>query len=230
LAVDDLLAEFVGAKPIKRAKENPRLQSDFDLSDHYIRLRDAAQALMCWHADELYLTKDGAPKPLPARGSTSLTSLASKVAANAQGTARLVNDLIDLGFVAKSGALFLPAMRSAVINGPSALILAHATAAILRLIGTVEHNVSGRSPPRYERHVADVRIRASDLPVFLRFVEEQGQYLIDSVDDWLSKREIKGRPSAREVTVGLGAFAWVDPPQLKRLRVTQRSRAIVPRK
>ncbi len=193
-----------------------------DLNRHYTRLRYAAQALMVWHTDEAYLELDGTPKPLPQRGKTSLTSLSLSVSRSARKSSQLVDDLIKLGFVCKRGAHFIPAMRSAVVGQPSALILAHATAAISRLIGTVTHNVSGATPSRYERHVADIRIRSTDLPVFLRFVEQQGQYLIDSVDDWLSKRELKGPSRVKEVTVGLGAFAWVDPSTRLPSRATLR--------
>jgi hypothetical protein len=144
----------------------------------------------------------------------------------------VVRDLIDLGIVVKiPGGFHKPAIRSAVINGPSALILAHATAAILRLVGTVAHNITGEHPSRFERHVDEVRIRTSDLPIFLRFVEDQGQYFIDSVDDWLSRRAIKGRRKKDEITVGIGAFAWADPPKFSPARsVTARVRAAGPQK
>lgn len=218
-AVDTLLSSFVGEVAIRSAQNGLLGVTEGELPEHYNRLREAARAITLWHADEAYLTPHGDPRPLRENGAVSLASLAKRVASSTRTSKQIVRDLVDLGIVVKTpGGFHKPAIRSAVVNGPSALILAHATAAILRLVGTVSHNISGKHPRRFERHVDEVRIRSSDLPVFLRFVEEQGQYLIDSVDDWLSRREIKGRQQAGEVTVGIGAFAWADPPKLSRRR------------
>ena len=227
---DALIAKFIGEDAVRDAQQIQSSAEQGDLHQSYARLRDSAQALNRWHSDESFLTADGTPRPLRQRGKISLTSLADLVSATGEDSKRLVDDLINLGFVTKSGVFFLPAMRSAVVGQPSALILAHATAAITRLIGTVTHNISGELPARYERHVADVRIRSTDLPVFLRFVEQQSQYLIDSVDDWLSKREIKGTIREKEVSVGIGSFAWAEGSKASEGKATARGGAIVPRK
>ncbi len=229
-AFDSLLEKFIGSDVLRDVILEADPTDPVDLHRSYLRLRDAAAALNQWHTNGAYLTKDGCPRLLRREGKVSLTSLALSVCPNSPAAKQLVGDMIEFGFVSKSGAHFTPEMRSAVVGQPTPLILAHATAAIIRLIGTVTHNVSGGVPARYERHVADVRIRATDLPVFLRFVEQQGQYLIDSVDDWLAKRELEGAPREREVTVGIGAFAWVDPAKASPIGSTVRGGAIVPRK
>ncbi|HXQ31327.1 MAG TPA: hypothetical protein VN790_05115, partial [Steroidobacteraceae bacterium] len=133
-----------------------------------------------------------------------------RVARQRRAAMELSSDMIDLEFVDSRPGGFAPSKRSAVIGTTNALALAYAAIAISRMTGTMAHNFSGGTPPRYERQVSDVSIRAEDLPVFLRFVEQQGQYLIDAVDDWLAKREFQGRQGQRSVSVGVGAFAWVD--------------------
>lgn len=229
-SVDSLLSEFACEFSAPRVAPRTEESNNSSLQESYERLKTAAQALTLWYSEEGFLASDGNPKPLRRTGKFSLTTLATTLAGDHLNAERLVQDLIDFGLVVKEGISYIPAKRSAVVGAPSALILAHATAAIVRLIETVAHNVSRGVPARYERHVADVRIHATDLPVFLRFVEQQGQYLIDAVDDWLSKREIKGSPRANEVTVGIGAFAWVDPSRRMTSRMPSRGGAIVPRK
>lgn len=228
-AVDDLLEKFIGTRAVKEVQRSSLQVPPTWLETDYQRLRATAQALMRWHSDENYLTSDGNPKPLRRTGLTSLLSLTRAVTSRPRQATRLCADLIELGFVARDGVHFVPSKRSAVLGEPSAMILAHATAAIIHLVGTVAHNIGGGVPPRYERHVADVRIRSADLPIFLRFVEEQGQYLIDSVDDWLSKRELTGPAREKEVAVGIGTFAWADLPK-RRAATSTRGGAIVPRK
>jgi len=229
-AVDSLLKEFVGNDSALKFGKAPNIGGQSALHESYNRLRAAAKALNIWHSHEIYVSADGSPKALRKKGEISLESLTKFLVADVENADQLVADLIDFDLISRKGLYYRPKKRAAVVGEPSALILAHAAAAIARLINTVSHNVSGGAPPRYERHVADVRIPLTDLPVFLRFVEEQGQYLIDAVDDWLSKREIKDSRRVKEVAVGIGAFAWVDAPKSSISQRSSQGSAIAPRK
>lgn len=230
-SVDALLEVFIGEAAVLKLERFSQESDQVALHESYERLRTASRLLMLWHSDDQFLMPDGSPKPLRKNGKASLATLAKALSDPSGGRRdQLLADLIDFDLVTRHGAFYLPTKRAAIVGEASALILAHATAAITRLLNTVAHNVSGRTPPRYERHVADVRIHSTDLPVFLRFVEQQGQYLIDSVDDWLSKREIKGPSREKEVTVGIGAYAWIDPPRISVSQLSPRGGAIVPRK
>ena len=219
-AVDTLLEKFVGRRSLG-AQLRLAKSARTDLSLSYDRLRDVADALTKWHSDGAFLTSEGLARPLQKSGKASLASLAKQIAPTATATKILMSDLIHLGFVRRTGNRYLPSRRSAVSGQPNALILAHATSAVLRFLNTVSHNVSRGSPPRYERQVSDARICAADVPMFLRFVEQQGQYLIDSVDDWLSTRKAQGPLRDGDRTVGIGTFAWVEPSDVS---ITRRSR------
>ena len=87
------------------------------------------------------------------------------------------------------------------------------------------HNFSGATPIRYERQVSEVRIKRADLPLFLRFAEEQGQYLIDAVDDWLERRAAPNDGNNDYISVGLGAYSWVRStmPDTKTRRASSKS-------
>ncbi len=209
-SIDELLATFTtragkGAKPMNRPiARSPALQSS------YRRIRNAAQALMRWHSSDDYLELDGSPSALPLRGRQSLTTLALQIAPDENDARMLLADLRTFGLIKKRHAGFVPRHRSAVVGEPNDVALTYATIAISRLINTIAHNYSQKGSPRFERQLSEVRIRKSDIPLFLRFVSEQGQYFIDAVDDWLAARQHRASSSDQGVSVGLGAFAWID--------------------
>ncbi len=206
--IDALISRFAGKKTshTSRPLGSGRTRGNFDF--HYKRFHAVAEALTLWHEDEAFLSVDGTPRPLARAGRRSLETLAKRVAVTPTGTRRLVSDLIHYGLVKSPRDKFVPAGRSAVIGSANALNLAYATAAVTRLIQTIGHNISDGTSPLYERQLSEATIRAGDLPIYLRFVEQQAQYLIDAVDDWLSKRRIAGRSREHKVKVGIGAFAW----------------------
>ncbi len=183
------------------------------LDRQYQRLSDTAATLNRWHNDSNYLTPTGSPKSVPRVGKVSMTSLALDALGDAVRADQTAADLIEFGLVKKIRDKYAPDKRSAVVGKRSPLILAHATSAVARYIDTVTHNVSGQRPARYERQVADVMIPAKELPQFLRFVEQQGQYFIDAIDDWLSSRMVDSQANGESVSVGVGAFAYAEQPK-----------------
>jgi hypothetical protein len=223
-AIDELISNFGGKPLTARARLIDSRQSK-DLEKSYKRLRNTAIILNHWHSNSEYLKGDGACSALTRTGKHSLQSLAVDALSNAEEAARAVDDLIEFRLVRRSSEKYIPNKRSAVVGQRSPLILSHATTAIARMIETITHNVSGNRPARYERQVSEVRISEKELPQFLRFTEEQGQYLIDSIDDWLSTRELPKTSSEKFVTVGVGAYAWAEqeknPKKRKRASSTR---------
>jgi hypothetical protein len=209
-AVDKLLKTFGEDFVPSSAASKPLGADERDLRAAYLRLQNVAEALRLWHSSDEFLDQDGMPKTLARTGPQSLLTLSRCVVRQRRAAIELSSDLINLEFVEPRSGGFAPAGRSAVIGTTNTLALAYATIAISRMTRTMAHNFSGGTPPRYERQVSDVSIRAADLPVFLRFVEQQGQYLIDAVDDWLAKRKLQGGRGQRRVSVGVGTFAWAD--------------------
>jgi hypothetical protein len=229
-SVDRLLQGFINESGVISKRRRRRAVDESDLVRIYDRLRNVAQALMIWHSSDDYLGPDGAPRPLTRLGSQSLTSLARVVTQRPNAARQIKTDLERLGLIEKGQRGYLPARRSAVVGLPNSLSLVYATSAISRLVGTITHNYSRAAMPRFERQVADVNIRTADLPLFLRFVEQQGQYLIDAVDDWLSTRQTNSTRGGRKVPVGIGAFAWVgEIVRVPRVN-SARARGVAPRR
>jgi len=216
-SLDQLLVEFAddaSASPDTRRRPN---QLDVELVRTYERLKRASQALTIWHSHDDFLGPDGTPKALPMAGRVSLRSLAQRVTGRNGDVNSLTSDLESLGLIQKRTGGYIPARRSAVVAHRDRVSLAYATNAIARLISTIAHNYSRPAMPRFERQVADAQIPLGDLPPFLRFVEQQGQYLIDAVDDWLHTRQVKSGTRGDCVSVGIGAFAWAGAGNSQRV-------------
>jgi hypothetical protein len=95
--------------------------------------------------------------------------------------------------------------------------------AISRLITTIRKNIESDSAKQFERQVSDVKIRAKDFPVFLKFAKDQGEAFIDSIDDWLAEREVS-HEQTDAVKVGVGAFAFSDELKLGNIKLRNQSK------
>jgi hypothetical protein len=208
---DRFFAQFTAVRSWRARRRRNQMPTG-DLEKHYSRISNVAEALMLWHTNRDFVTSAGEPKRLPISGRCSLTSLSSRVTGRTNEAKLLVRDLADLASPGKKGSHYIPSRRSAIQTSSSGANLAYGTLAICRLIETITSNLSGRSPPLFERQVSNIRIHPNDVPMFLRFVQEQGQYLIDSIDDWLLRRSSSERDA---ISVGIGAFAWIDKDQTK---------------
>ena len=204
--IDRLLELFITQQSQGEAKQRKKPLIG-DPHQQYIRISNVAEALMLWHTHENFVTKDGAPRPLSLSGRISLTSLSRRVTARSEEIKQLLIDLVELPLACDENNRYVPSGRSAIHKSRSEANLAYATLAICRLLETITSNLSGRASPLFERQVSNVRIHVHDVPIFLRFVQQQGQYLIDSIDDWLLRRTSSEHDS---MSVGIGAFAWID--------------------
>lgn len=209
-AIDELLTNFVGAEVLTKARGSKSSLSRERFDSEHRRFCNIAEALMHWHSNDGFLAEDGSPRPLPKTGKRSLTTLARHVVRSAGKSKDLLSDLLEFGLVKEVGGLYHPARRAAVLGRANALNLAYATITVARLLRTMSHNISSGTPALYERQVSEVTIRAADLPLYLRFIEQQAQYLIDSADDWLSRRRVADATRRDGIQVGIGAFAWAD--------------------
>ena len=211
-AVDELLANFIGDATLRHTRGSylPLPRERFDTAHR--RFQEIAEVLMQWYSNDEFLTSDGSPRPLPKAGKRSLTDLIKRVVGSTAESKSVLSDLLGFGLVEEVDGLYRPPRRTAILGKANVLNLTYATVTAIRLLRTISHNVASGSPPLFERQVTDVTISTADLPLFLRFVEQQAQYLIDSVDDWLSGRRVKSPMQKDGIKVGIGAFAWADLP------------------
>jgi hypothetical protein len=85
--------------------------------------------------------------------------------------------------------------------------------AVRNFVETIDYNRSETDPEKrlLERTVvADQGLRASDLEQFQAHVRQRGQFLLEEIDDWLSKREpINADEAEPIVQTGIGIYHYV---------------------
>ncbi len=207
--IDHLITQLTGVG--EKVKKTGRPLLNRELSASYTRIMRASLALKQWHENENFVGKDGSPRRLT---QNELEKLAYLVSSSDPEIGLLIEDLMMSGLVSETKGTYRPDGRSAMVELESELALAYATVAISRLIETIAKNLDGTSEKQFERQVSEVRIRAKDFPIFLNFVKNQGEAFIDTIDDWLSKREVS-TPLHGDIKVGAAAFAFSTPPEEK---------------
>ena len=63
--------------------------------------------------------------------------------------------------------------------------------------------------PKFERRASNMRVRASAVPAFQAYLEEEGQAFLERVDAWLSAHEAEEDSNEATVRLGLGAY-WIE--------------------
>jgi hypothetical protein len=169
--------------------------------------------LNLWYTTSEYVDANGMPKPLPIRGEKSVERLATSVGAVHPDV--LVQTAVSLGILihTPSNGCLKPLCRSAIVGGRSQLAFAYSAIVVGRLLDALSHNVVEARPgvpAWFERTVDRVCVRNRDVPLFERFISEQGQYFVDAIDDWLAHHAIHGE-SADATYIGVSAFAWMRP-------------------
>jgi len=198
--------------------EPPRSGSNIDDWGDQGMLTRLSEMLHIWHTAPDYVDTNGAPKPLPIHGDKSLASLATLV--GAPRPRRLVETAVSLGILVRgpSDGRFKPICRSAILGGRTQLAFAYSAVVVGRLLDALAHNVIEAKPgvpAWFERTVERAHVRSRDLPLFERFISEQGQYFVDAIDDWLAHHSVdRGAPSS--TYVGVSAFAWMRPTRRRR--------------
>jgi hypothetical protein len=195
-------------------------------------LPTVGRMLRRWHTDAEFTDSSGAPSALPLVGPSSVTTLAELE--HPDDPAELRRMAVSFGALKRSRAGWLPTDRNAIMRSTTTPALAYAAMAVIDLLSTITENVTSRperSRKRFERTVSQGELRKRDIPLFERFVAEQGRLFIDSVDDWLEHHRA---PDTSDVAlaVGANAFAWVADgkrPELAR-RPRKKPKQLIPRK
>jgi hypothetical protein len=176
-------------------------------------LTQLAAMLNLWYTAADYVDENGTPRPLPMRGDKSAESLASAVGAVSPGA--LVEAAVSLRILVEenSEGCVKPICRSAIVGGSNQLALAYSAIVVGRLLDALSHNVTEPKPgvpAWFERSVDRACVRNRDVPLFERFIAEQGQYFVDAIDDWLAHHATDGT-AADATYIGVSAFAWMRP-------------------
>ena len=111
--------------------------------------------------------------------------------------------------------------RGRYFTYPTASARIHGFTALLGMLRTVDHNVSGKRPRLYERAAMNPSIPVSALPAFYTWVEQFGGSFLEGADTFLQNREAEEKSGPR-VRVGVDVCVFAGPadsrPRRKPLR------------
>ena len=170
-------------------------------------LNSAQRVLSGWHQDPDYVDTAGVARELPVAGpAPSLADLCDRYAGDMPATA-LLKELRAVGNV-----IILP---SGLARAQSRVYIPHQLdpAKVLRagsvlsdLGRTVVHDLArgAREPLRFERRAENDRIDPKHLAAFRAMLEQEGQAMLERVDDWLTRHETKAEESAAKPLLRLG--------------------------
>jgi len=174
-------------------------------------LNSAQRVLSGWHQDPDYVEASGAARDLPVTGpAPSFADLCNRYAGDMPATA-LLKELRAVGNVA--------ILQSGLARAESRVYIPHQldpskvlrAGSVLSDLGrTVVHDLTcgAREPLRFERRAENDRIHPEHLPAFRAMLEQEGQALLERVDDWLTKHETPAEaPSAIPLLrLGIGIY------------------------
>jgi hypothetical protein len=174
-------------------------------------------AFHVWFRSRKYLTDAGKPRALKLLGrSDSVESLIASES-SAIPAAQVVSELLRLGLLKKArGSRYVPTALHSLIRGDHPYLSEHVAHSIIRLIGTVRKNstLPGIREPLIERFAHVSSIPKSKVREFRDFTSQQGEALIDTVNDWLEANKVsvkarRSRKAAIDLQAGLHVFAYV---------------------
>jgi hypothetical protein len=179
-------------------------------------LNRVARILTGWHTDPQFTGPYGLPLDVPydAPVDRSFAELVRRYTGDMPARAML-DELLRIGVVKEAdGGRYKVLTRTYLPNADAPESLDRLGHAVRNFVETMDFNRTETDPEKrlFERTVvADTGIRVADLPRFQAYVRERGQFLLEELDDWLSKLEPTDK-SKQEATVdtGVGIYHFIQ--------------------
>ena len=176
-----------------------------------------AQVLSGWHLDPDFLDDKGQPAVLPANGEVrSVAALLKRYAGDLPHGAFL-KELQQLGVVEKSGNDdFRVLARDYVRAATDPDIVRQLGVALHDHGATLAHNVDTQrtDSARFEGMASTPRLAPRYARAFAKFAAERGQALLEEIDAWLARHEVKTTEKkgaeSPGVRTGLGVYLILD--------------------
>jgi len=184
--------------------------------DYASNLNRVTRILSGWHTDPQFTGPYGLPLDVPydGAGGKSFTELVRRYTGDMPARAML-DELLRIGVVKEAEGGRLKVLTRAYLPKTDAPDSLDRLGRVVRnFIETQDFNRTEADPEKrlFERQVvADSGIRAADLPRFQAYVRERGQFLLEELDDWLSKLEpLDEEETEPVVNTGVGIFHYIE--------------------
>lgn len=187
--------------------------------DYATNLNRIARILSGWHTDPQFTGPYGLPLDVSYDDSSgrSFAELVRRYTGDMPVRAML-DELMRIGVVKETDAGRIKVLtRTFLPNSDAPESLDRLGNAVRNFVETMDFNRSETDPERrlFERTVtADVGVKAEDLPRFQAYVRERGQFLLEEIDDWLSKLdESDDGTNSRRIDTGVGIYHFIQKPE-----------------
>lgn len=182
-------------------------------------LDDLAHVLSIWHTDPRFVDRNGEPRRLRQTGRAPSFEALARVAIPSVPAQDALKRLLIVGVVEVDAHDRVRVLRRELLTKQwDELGLWHWRNAARRHLETLEFNYTVPGESRFERTARSERLPVQALPLFHRWVREQGADFVQMVDDWLTQHE--GPAHADEdqdaITAGVGVYMFVDEPDGQR--------------
>ncbi|MFQ5634875.1 MAG: DUF6502 family protein [Gammaproteobacteria bacterium] len=201
----------IGRREVSRLRKLLGVEPAPDLRS----MNSATRLLSGWYLDTDYTRRSGAPRDLEFEGAApSFSTLARKYAPDT-APITMVRELQRVGAVEErdDGRLrVLKRYYMPLAMDRDALLRA---GSVLRDLGdTVDYNLTRGEddPTRFEGRATNAQVPRTIVAAYRAFLEEQGQGLLERVDEWLSRHEVPAdSPRSQKTTrVGIGVYQIQD--------------------
>jgi hypothetical protein len=186
--------------------------SDFDGDGLEAQTNRVGWLLTLWHQDT---GPYGIPLELPfddKPGKRSFCELVRRSGAQDVSPSELLEELLRVGAAVQlPNGLIRVLARSYLPSQTDPAALEFMSVAFTDLAGTLARNLEFEDRPKFfERRVwTPYGILKKDLETFEKMVSEQGQHVLETLDDWLTARETEARKSHDEIVrVGVATYMF----------------------
>jgi hypothetical protein len=172
-------------------------------------LAELPHVIAVWHADPRYLDAEGRPLGLALHGPrASLGALIKQVLPH-ENPRSVVAALAEMQGIRRRSGRYFPTGRHIEYQQDTARL--NSLTFLVRILRTVEHNVSGaRTAAILERNATHPAFPVAALPGFHRRVKVRAADFLWDIDTDLRRRE-KRFPGGRKTRVGVEIFAFEEP-------------------
>ncbi len=206
----------IGRSDVERSVGYPIGQSKF------LRNLDAiSRAVRHWQMTPPYIDDQGEPRALPIAGVCSVEQLLHECGiANVEEALTLAT---SIGYFRHGANGVYPCGREFDVPPQGPLHIWCESLVARRALETLTFNARARrkfQATNFQRFAQQSWVSPEQLPLFRKFLREQGEAFLETVDDWLEQhKEDSETVGATEVSVH--AFVWTSEPHMREFREEQ---------
>jgi hypothetical protein len=202
--------EIEGA--LKRSDRNNSSDYHTGKSKFSRNLDAISRAVRRWQITPGYLDANGDPRALPLKGPHSIETLLRDC--SIVDVEEVVNLATSIGYFRNGPNGLYPCGREFDVPSQGPLHIWCESLVARRALETLTFNARARrkfQATNFQRFAQQSWVNPEQLPFFRKFLREQGEAFLETVDDWLEQHK-EASETIGSTEVSVHAFAWTSEP------------------